>query len=410
METEGWDPLQPSKFSEDLDDIYGDIIATLKPTAGHSKPLLSLHNGDPSLSGEFPIHENMKAAVQKVLKMPRTAGYTPSTGTKDSRDALARHYSTPELTVSGEDIILTHGTSGALNIILKAFCNPGDNFLMPGPSYPYAASISKALKINQRVYKLNPDADWEADLSHMESLINDSTRFILVNNPASATGGVYSRKHLEDILAVADKHKIPLVVDETYSGFCFGASEFVSLTSLAKDIPVILVGSLANYMAPGWRLGWMIFFDKNQILSDIKAGCQTLTQIVLHPPSFLQTALPEILTSVPAEYYKEVVAPKLRANQEILEALFKKELESFFNYVPAKGGISTIVLLKKESFKDIKDETEFCQKLLEEENVMLAPSTALLYEGGFRISLTDKKKSYEEFAERLREFCKRHAA
>lgn len=405
-----WDPLQPSKFSEDINDIYGDVLATLKPNPSHSKPLLSLHSGDPTLSGEFPIHENMKLAVQKAIKMPKNSGYTASFGTKDSRDALARHYSVADCPLDADDVILTHGTQGALNIIFKSFCNPGDNFLVPAPAYPYAASVSKALKFNHRLYKLNPDADWEVDLKHMESLIDDNTRFILINNPASATGSVYSRKHLEDILAVADKYKIPLVSDESYSNTCFGGSEFISLGALAKDIPIIVVASLANYMAPGWRLGWMIFYDKNKYLSEIKAGAQTLTQIMLHPPSFLQAALPEILTAVPKEYHKDLVAPKLKTNQELIETIVTKELEGFFKYTPAKCGISTVVLLKKGAFKDIKDEHEFCQKLLEEENVLLAPSSALLFEGGFRISLTEKRKSYEEFGERLREFCKRHAA
>jgi len=280
---------------------------------------------------------------------------------------------------------------------------------MPAPSYPYAASISNALKFKHRVYNLNADADWTADLSHMESLIDDNTKLILINNPSSATGTVYSRKHLEDLLSVADKYKIPLVVDESYSGLCFGA-EFTPLGTIAKEIPVIVVGSLANYMAPGWRLGWMIFYDKNKILSDIKAGCQTLTQIMLHPPSFLQAALPEILETVPLEFHRDTTAAKLKGRQEQLEALFVKELDAFFKYVPAKSGISSVVLVKREAFSDIKDENEFCQKLLEEENVMLAPSSALLYQGGFRISLTEKKKTYEEFGERLREFCKRHAA
>lgn len=409
MMEDDWDPLQPSKFSEDINDIYGDAIAMLKPNLNHPKPLLSLHNGDPSVSGEFPIHENMKLAVQKALKIPKNSGYTASFGTKEAREALAKHYSVTDCPLDADDVVLTHGTQGALNILLKAFCNPDDNFLVPAPAYPYAASVSKALKLNHRIYKLNPDADWEADIKNMESLIDDNTRFILINNPSSATGSVYTRKYLEDILAVADKYKIPLVTDESYSATCFG-TEFISLGALAKDIPIILVASLANYMAPGWRLGWMVFYDKNKYLSEIKAGAQTLTQIMLHPPSFLQAALPEILTAVPKEYYKDLVAPKLKINQELIETLFLKELETFFKYTPAKSGISTLVLLKKGAFKDIKDENEFCQKLLEEENVLLAPTNALLYEGGFRISLTEKRKSYEEFSERLREFCKRHSA
>ena len=102
----------------------------------------------------------MKKAVQKQLQNPKTAGYTLSYGTKEAREAVATHYSSVDITINPNDVVITIGSQGALQIILRAFCNHGDNFLIPSPGYPYLASISKALGVNYKNYKLDPTTEW----------------------------------------------------------------------------------------------------------------------------------------------------------------------------------------------------------------------------------------------------------
>jgi tyrosine aminotransferase len=66
---------------------------------------------------------------------------------------------------------------------------------------------------------LQPDRQWEVDIDHLESLIDEHTAAIVVNNPSNPCGSVYSKEHLTDILQVAAKHKIPIIADEIYEHF-----------------------------------------------------------------------------------------------------------------------------------------------------------------------------------------------
>jgi len=66
-----------------------------------------------------------------------------------------------------------------------------------------------------------PEKQWEIDLAHLESLIDENTAAILVNNPSNPCGSVYSRQHIEDIVALAEKHHLPIIADEIYSGIVF---------------------------------------------------------------------------------------------------------------------------------------------------------------------------------------------
>ena len=75
--------------------------------------------------------------------------------------------------------------------------------------------------IETREYHLLPDQDWEVDLQHMESLIDDKTAAIIVNNPSNPCGSVFSIAHLKKILEIADKSKVPIIADELYDNFVF---------------------------------------------------------------------------------------------------------------------------------------------------------------------------------------------
>ena len=75
--------------------------------------------------------------------------------------------------------------------------------------------------IETRQYNLLPDQDWEVDLQHMESLIDDKTAAIIVNNPSNPCGSVFSIAHLKKILEIADKSKVPIIADEIYDNFVF---------------------------------------------------------------------------------------------------------------------------------------------------------------------------------------------
>lgn len=107
----------------------------------------------------------------------------------------------------------------------------------------------------------------------MESLINGKTKAILVNSPGNPCGNVFSKNHILEILAIAERHKIPIISDEVYEHFTFPGVKFHSVSSLSRNVPVLTCSGLTKrFLMPGIRVGWIIINDRNQSFSDIRLG------------------------------------------------------------------------------------------------------------------------------------------
>jgi tyrosine aminotransferase len=198
---------------------------------------------------------------------------------------------------------------------------PGENLLIPRPCYNYR-SLTIGLHIETKDYNLDPTSDWDIDLKHMESLIDTKTRAILVNTPGNPCGNVFSKEHILDLLAVAERHKLPIIADEIYESMVFPGVKFHSIASLSKNVPVLTCSGLTKrFLMPGIRLGWIIIHDKHDALVDVKLGLKNVTGRILGPNSSVQQAVPEILQKTPQNFFDETM--------EKISVSFDLELFSF---------------------------------------------------------------------------------
>ena len=171
--------------------------------------------------------------------------------------------------ITADDVIIDSGCSCSLDMSICAIANAGDNILVPRPGFPLYKTLANGLGIETKEYDLEPLKRWECNLDHMESIIDDNTKAILVNNPSNPCGSVFSQDHLLEILKVADYHKIPIIADEIYEHFVFsGANKsYVPIASLTSTVPVLSCGGLTKrYLVPGWRLGWITIHDRQVTL------------------------------------------------------------------------------------------------------------------------------------------------
>lgn len=103
-------------------------------------------------------------------------------------------------------------------------------------------------------YNLDPMNDWEIDLKHLESLIDDNTRAILVNNPGNPCGNVFSKTHILSILEIAERHRLPIISDEVYEFFVFPGVRYHSFSSLSENVPILTCSALSKrFLMPGVR-------------------------------------------------------------------------------------------------------------------------------------------------------------
>lgn len=136
-----------------------------------------------------------------------------------------------------------------------------------------------------KYYKLLQERNWEIDLDHLESLVDENTKVLMVINPSNPCGSVFSKKHQLEIIAFAHKHKLPIIADEVYYGMNFGDdTEFHSFGNLTKEVPIICTSSLSKmYCVPGWRTGWCIVYNNNGYFDRVKENMRKVSVVHNHP-------------------------------------------------------------------------------------------------------------------------------
>ncbi|KAI1890057.1 hypothetical protein AGOR_G00169300 [Albula goreensis] len=334
-------------------------------------------------------------------------GYAPSVGYLHSREAVAKFYSHPAAPLEGKDVILASGCSQAIELAISVLCNPGQNILVPCPGFSLYKTLAVSLGIQVKLYNLLPEKSWEIDLQHLESLIDEKTACLIVNNPSNPCGSVYTKEHLQHILSVASRHCIPILADEIYGDMVFPGCGFHSMAPLSTDVPILSCGGLAKrWLVPGWRMGWILIHDRNQAFGpEIREGLVKLSQRILGPCTIVQGALESILNSTPQEFYCNTVS-FLKSNSEICYTA----LSTIPGLTPVKpsGAMYLMVGIEMEHFPEFQSDVDFTERLVTEQSVFCLPATAFEYPNFFRIVVTVPEHMMVEACSRIREFCNLH--
>ncbi len=160
-----------------------------------------------------------------------------------------------------------------------------------------------------RFFQFSKEEDnWQIDLDQLESLIDNDTVSIIVNNPSNPCGSVYSKEHLIDIIKLAEKYRLPIIADEVYGDMVFPGNEFTYMSELSDNVPILSCNALSKrFILPGWRFGWIAIHDPRNYLKEIRLGFNDLTTRILGPNSLVQAALPDILENTQQEYFDQVM-------------------------------------------------------------------------------------------------------
>ena len=106
-----------------------------------------------------------------------------------------------------------------------------------------------------------------------------------MNNPSNPCGSSFTAEHIQEILAVADEFKLPIIADEVYYGLSYDEERpFISFGNATTTVPVITCCALSKiYCVPGWRLGWNIVYNHSGYFDDVLKNLSLHSMILLHP-------------------------------------------------------------------------------------------------------------------------------
>jgi alanine-synthesizing transaminase len=214
-----------------------------------------LNIGDPVAFG-FKTPPHLIEVVEKAMADGHN-GYGPSAGIAPARESVAAEYTRRGWPVSADRVFITAGTSEGIDLALSALVDPGEDVLVPMPTYPLYTALLAKLGARARYYRTDPARGWVPDLDEINALVTPATRAIVVIDPNNPTGATYPTAVRRGLLDLAERRSLVVLADEVYGDLGYDGP-IPPIGSLHHDAPVVSFSSLSKaYLAPGWRTGWL---------------------------------------------------------------------------------------------------------------------------------------------------------
>ena len=216
--------------------------------------IISLAIGSP----DMPPSKQTVDKLCETAAQPTAHGYQPTVGIPELRQAMANFYKRwydVDLDPKTEIQPLIGSKEGILHTTL-AFCNPGDEVLVPNPGYPTYTSLSKILGAKIVNYNLREDNGWQPDFEELEKMNLDRVKLMWTNYPNMPTGGNARMETYEKLVDFARRHGIVVVNDNPYS-FILNEGKKMSILQVpgAKECCIEFNSMSKSHNMPGWRVG-----------------------------------------------------------------------------------------------------------------------------------------------------------
>lgn len=199
---------------------------------------------------DFDVPADVQESCINAIRAGRN-GYTMTQGITPLRDALMSRIRM-EYADQDRKVMVTSGTSGALQLAILSVVNPGDEVILFDPYFVMYKPLVTLVGGQPVVIDTYPS--FHIDVDRVAASITAKTKVILVNSPANPTGYVAGKAALRDLVQLADKHGILLISDEIYRSFCYD-QEFVSPARFHPDV-LVIDGFSKSHGMTGWRLGF----------------------------------------------------------------------------------------------------------------------------------------------------------
>ncbi|MFA7624058.1 MAG: pyridoxal phosphate-dependent aminotransferase [Pusillimonas sp.] len=320
---------------------------------GHD--VISLGIGEPDFTAPAPVVETLNRASAAGL-----SAYTPPLGLPALRETIAAFYTEQfNARVDPARVVVTAGASGALLLATLALINPGDEVLLPDPSYPANQNFVIAAGGVPKLIPSTPEKRFQLSAEDVRTHWGPTTRGVLVASPSNPTGTRISSEELTALVAEVRKRDGFIIMDEIYLGLYYGEKP---QSALAIDDDIIIINSFSKYFhMTGWRLGWMI-----APASMIPALDKLAANLTICAPSLAQHAAlacfePDVL---------HVYENRRQSFEQRLNYLLP-QLEKLGLDVPVKpdGAFYVYADIRRHS----NDSDAFSQQLLHEAHVAAVP-------------------------------------
>lgn len=382
---------------------YGKILSStvkdMKPSgirkffdiANTMQGVISLGVGEP----DFPTPRVVRSAGIRSLELAKTK-YTSNRGLELLRKEI-QTYVYKKYNVQYEpssEVLVTVGGSEAIDATIRAIVNPGDEVIIPEPSYVCYEPITRLAGGVPVVINTKAENDFKLTPEELISAITPRTKALILPYPCNPTGAIMEREDLEKIARVLRGTDIIVISDEIYAELTFGGTKHVSIASLdgMKERTVLINGFSKTFSMTGWRLGYAC--GPEPLLTQITKIHQ---YAIMCAPTTSQYAAVEALRSC-----DEAVANMLEEYDARRKVIVKGFNDLGLECREPKGAFYAFPSIKSTGLTS----EEFCERLLYSKKVAIVPGNAFgeSGEGHVRASYCYSLSHIKEALERIGEF------
>ena len=333
--------------------------------------VLKLNTGNPAAFG-FPLPESIRSALEGNIH--KAVAYCDFQGMPEAREAIVRYEKSKGIAgIEPGDVFIGNGVSEVVNFALIPLLNPGDEVLIPTPTYSLWSNTILLAGAKPVYYRCDEQSDWNPDIADIHSKVTGRTRAMVIINPNNPTGALYDTQILQQMLDVAREHDLMVFSDEIYDRLVMDGLQHISTASLAPDLTVVTMNGLSkSHSLCGYRCGWMVISGPREKTEEYRRGIVELTSMRLCSNALAQLVIPAALQDM--ETPSAMVRPggrlyeQRKATVEVLERIegisFVKNVAAFYMFPK----------LDAKRFNITSDKV-FARDLLRATNILVVPGS-----------------------------------
>src|SRR5438067_351905 len=230
-----------------------EVLNKARALERQGQKIIHLEIGEP----DFDTPTNVIEAAVTALHKGWTH-YGPSAGLPELRQTIAEEVSrTRAVECSSDEVVVVPGGKPIIFFTILSLIDAGDEVIFPNPGFPIYESMINYIGGRAVPIRLREERDFGLDVNELASLITDRTKMIIINSPQNPTGGVLSKRDIEQIAEAVGDRNIFILSDEIYSRLIFeGKHHSIMAEPGFQDRTILLDGFSKSYAMTGWRMGY----------------------------------------------------------------------------------------------------------------------------------------------------------
>jgi aspartate/methionine/tyrosine aminotransferase len=386
--------LFSSRFKWNLQSNQLSVL--LEEKRQHGEKIFDLTESNPTAADfDYPSE-----ALLHALAQSSALRYEPNPrGLLITRQAVSEYYRQRGEEAGVDRIQLTTSTSEAYTFLFKLLTDPGQNVLVPQPSYPlfdFLAGFEGVMLAPYQFIYNNEREEWRIDFDSMSEAINRESRAIILVNPNNPTGSFLKRDELARLIQICTAHQLALIVDEVFSDYAFSSppDRIETLIGVSEVTTFVMSGISKILGLPQMKLGWIVVNGPETLRRQAQEYLELLADTYLSVSAPVQHAAPKWLELKPI--LQNQISNRVKANWAFLQTQLANETNC--RLLRAEGGWYAIIEMAPPF-----SEEDFILALLENDNVLVHPGYFFDFqkEGFLVLSLLPQLEIFREGIARL---------